>query len=104
VKLASRFSRTRREPCSRCSRPPESTRCERPPESGDFSWHELATTDYEAAFELYADLFGWQKSEAMGGQVLHGPMVVPGGDMIVTCLDPQGALFTLHSTGKGEGG
>jgi predicted enzyme related to lactoylglutathione lyase len=32
-----------------------------------------------------------------GGQVLNGPMEVPGGDMIVNCMDPQGAAFSLHS-------
>lgn len=35
------------------------------PESGDFSWHELATTDYEAALGYYSDLFGWEKQDAM---------------------------------------
>ena len=33
----------------------------------------------------------------LGGQVLNGPMDVPGGDRIVQCLDPQGAAFALHS-------
>ncbi len=33
-----------------------------------------------------------------GGRILHGPMQVPGGDWIVQCADPQGALFSL--TGK----
>ena len=36
-----------------------------------------------------------------GGQVLHGPAEVPGGDFILTCLDPQGAAFSLHHTSKG---
>lgn len=35
------------------------------PEIGDVSWHELATTDHEAAFEFYSDLFGWEKDQAM---------------------------------------
>jgi predicted enzyme related to lactoylglutathione lyase len=35
------------------------------PEPGDISWHELATTDYEAAFDYYSDLFGWEKQQAM---------------------------------------
>ena len=35
------------------------------PEPGDVSWHELATTDSEAAFDYYADLFGWEKQDAM---------------------------------------
>ena len=34
----------------------------RSPRHGDFSWHELQTTDYQAAFDFYADLFGWQKT------------------------------------------
>jgi predicted enzyme related to lactoylglutathione lyase len=31
-----------------------------------------------------------------GGQVLHGPMEVPGGSRVAQCKDPQGALFALH--------
>jgi uncharacterized protein len=30
-------------------------------------------------------------------QVLNGPMEVPGG-LIAQCLDPQGAMFALHSS------
>lgn len=33
--------------------------------------------------------------EASGGQVVHGPMEVPGGDWIVNGIDPQGAAFAL---------
>lgn len=122
-----------------------------PPKVGEFSWHELATTDREAACEFYSELFGWEKLEAMdmgdagiyqiygrhgiplggmfnkpsempgppgwlyyirvadvreatdrvrqlGGQVLNGPMEVPGGDLIAQCMDPQGAMFALHSS------
>jgi predicted enzyme related to lactoylglutathione lyase/NifU-like protein involved in Fe-S cluster formation len=121
------------------------------PNIGEFSWHELATTDYEAAWNFYHDLFGWEKDSAMdmgpagmyqlfkrngvqlggmynkpadmpapphwlcyakvddvqkrvdtiknlGGQILVGPMEVPGGDWIVVGMDPQGAAFALHST------
>jgi predicted enzyme related to lactoylglutathione lyase len=32
---------------------------------GHFSWHELYTTDHEAAFEFYSEIFGWKKTEAM---------------------------------------
>ena len=32
----------------------------------------------------------------LGGQVVNGPMEVPGGDFIAQCLDPQGALFAVH--------
>ena len=30
-----------------------------------------------------------------GGQVINGPMQVPGGSCIVQCLDPQGAMFEM---------
>lgn len=33
----------------------------------------------------------------MGGTVLNGPMEVPGGDIVAQCVDPQGAVFALHS-------
>jgi hypothetical protein len=118
------------------------------PEVGQFSWHELATTDLDGAFAFYADLFAWERQEAMdmgpagtyqiygqgdvpyggmfvkppempavawlyyvrvadmeaavekvkagGGQVINGPMEVPGGDSIAQCLDPQGAMFAVH--------
>jgi hypothetical protein len=118
---------------------------------GQFSWNELATSDYKKAFSFYSDLFGWEPKEAMdmgeagiyqlygrgessfggmfnkpdempgppmwlyyikvedvkasakkveelGGQVINGPMEVPGGDLIAQCVDPQGALFAIHST------
>lgn len=120
------------------------------PAVGEFSWHELATTDQVAAFDFYHRLFGWQKAtdfdmgemgiyqmygrfpdvplggiftrpkempvnawlhyvrvpdvrpavekvKELGGQVVNGPMEVPGGDLIAQCLDPQGAMFALHS-------
>jgi predicted enzyme related to lactoylglutathione lyase len=31
-----------------------------------------------------------------GGQVVNGPMDVPGGDRVAQCVDPQGAMFALH--------
>jgi predicted enzyme related to lactoylglutathione lyase len=34
--------------------------------------------------------------KASGGQVLNGPMDVPGGSRIANCVDPQGATFSLH--------
>jgi predicted enzyme related to lactoylglutathione lyase len=33
--------------------------------------------------------------KAGGGQVLHGPMEVPGGSWVAQCMDPQGAPFAL---------
>lgn len=123
---------------------------EAPPEIGDASWHELYTTDADAAMKFYVDLFGWKPTTSMdmgpmgkyhmfgrtnelggmmnkpkemadvppnwgiyfrvpdinaaverikanGGQILNGPMEVPGGDMIVNAMDPQGAAFSLHA-------
>jgi predicted enzyme related to lactoylglutathione lyase len=121
-----------------------------PPNVGEFSWHELTTTDHQSAYDFYQKLFGWDKTgdfdmgeagmyqmygrgelplggmwtkpadmpmppnwlyyiqvpnvdeaaervKALGGQVLNGPMEVPGGDRIAQCLDPQGAAFAVHS-------
>src|SRR5882757_7568242 len=31
---------------------------------GEFTWHELATTDYAAALRFYIELFGWGKGPA----------------------------------------
>jgi uncharacterized protein len=119
------------------------------PQVGEFSWHELVTTDHAAALAFYSALFGWESTgtsdmgpmgiyqmfgrkgrtlggmfnkpadmpapphwllyvrvkdvrmaaelvKALGGQVLMGPVEVPGEDWIVQCLDPQGAVFALH--------
>lgn len=131
------------------------------PKLSEFSWHELMTTNHEAAFAFYAALFGWERMgefdmgapvgvylmfgqpghqpagapealayggmyttspavpmppswlyyirvpsaddavetvKALGGQVLNGPMEVPGGDFIAQCMDPQGGMFAVHST------
>ena len=129
------------------SSPPKEAEGE--PKLGDVSWHELYTTDADAAMTFYTTLFGWKPTESMdmgdmgkyqmfgrafplggmmnkppnmaqmpsawsiyfriddvhagaervkanGGQVLNGPMEVPGGDWIVNCMDPQGAAFSLH--------
>jgi hypothetical protein len=34
-----------------------------PPQAGEHSWHELMTGDYQAAFDFYSSLFGWQKMD-----------------------------------------
>jgi predicted enzyme related to lactoylglutathione lyase len=41
-----------------------------PREVGDVSWHELMTTDADAALKFYGQIFGWQESSAMD----MGPM------------------------------
>jgi predicted enzyme related to lactoylglutathione lyase len=131
----------------------------KPPEGmppvGEFSWHELATTDHEAAFAFYSELFGWEKTSSFdmgpemgvyqlygrggaplggmytkgpnppgppawlhyarvadvnaaaeavpghGGQILHGPVEVPGGDWIVMVADNQGTPFAVHQVKAG---
>jgi uncharacterized protein len=35
-----------------------------------------------------------------GGTVLHGPAVVPGGQQIAQCFDPQGAMFGMVAPGR----
>jgi hypothetical protein len=40
------------------------------PEVGEFSWHELRTTDGEAAWRFYEQLFGWTATSSMD----MGPM------------------------------
>lgn len=31
------------------------------PKKGEYSWHELATDDFQAAFDFYSSLFGWEE-------------------------------------------
>ena len=38
-----------------------------------------------------------ERIKANGGQILNGPMEVPGGDQVVNAMDPQGAAFSLHA-------
>jgi Predicted enzyme related to lactoylglutathione lyase len=42
------------------------------PQQGEFSWHELTTTDHAAAFDFYSRIFGWEKTESFD----MGPMGV----------------------------
>ena len=120
------------------------------PQIGEFSWHELGTSNREEAFQFYSQLFGWKETSSMdmgdgetyqmfglddgvpiggvykltkqladappnwmgyvrvadvdpaidavkqgGGQVLNGPMDIPGG-RIAVFMDPQGAAFAAH--------
>ncbi len=50
---------------------------EGPPKKGEFSWHELTTSDHNAAFDFYSNLFGWQKQDEfdmgpMGKYLMYG--------------------------------
>jgi uncharacterized protein len=40
---------------------------------GEFTWHELATTDSAGAMSFYSELFGWEKGDAhdMGGMGIY---------------------------------
>ena len=48
--------------------------------SGAIGWHELHTTDWEAAFTFYQDLFGWERSLAndMGPMGIYQTFSVAG--------------------------
>jgi uncharacterized protein len=72
------------------------------PQPGHFSWQELATTDYKAAFAFYQALFGWEKTAehdmgAMGiyfmyglnGQALGGMFNKPPGMPTAWCCYAQ---------------
>ena len=61
----------------------------RSPEMPVSAWLLYATVpDIDAAVEAV---------KAGGGQLLNGPMEVPGGDRVAQCTDPQGAAFALHA-------
>jgi predicted enzyme related to lactoylglutathione lyase len=82
--------------------PPDDT----PP--ADFSWHELATTDWRAAWDFYRGLFGWERdsememspgetyfmfkraggARAMGG-IYHKPAEVPVANWLPYILVPN---------------
>lgn len=40
------------------------------------------------------------QAKELGATLLSGPMEVPGGDRVAQLVDPQGAVFALHSTGS----
>jgi predicted enzyme related to lactoylglutathione lyase len=44
---------------------------------------------------------GAERVQKAGGQVINGPMEVPGGDWIAQGIDPQGAMFAIHSAKQG---
>ena len=54
-----------------------------------------------AAWMPYAMVADAKASAALaqnnGGKIVNGPMEVPGGDWIAQGMDPQGAMFSVHS-------
>jgi predicted enzyme related to lactoylglutathione lyase len=69
------------------SSPMDSGGKETPPKRGEFSWHELATSDWRAAVDFYSAVFGWEKQAEhdmgpeMGKYVLFGSNGVMRGGM-----------------------
>lgn len=69
---------------------------------GQFSWHELMTTDYQKAYEFYKDLFGWEVTEDMdmgpaGKYRMYGQNGVPyGGMMNLTPDMPMPPAWNLY--------
>ena len=61
--------------------PPEGSQGAKPG-PGEFTWHELATTDAAAALDFYVALFGWEKGAAhdMGGMGTYQLLSVQGTD------------------------
>jgi predicted enzyme related to lactoylglutathione lyase len=63
-----------------------------PTKPGYVGWHELHGVDAIDAAQ--------SRVKSAGGQVIHGPMQVPGGSWIINGLDPQGAMFALVAPKK----
>ena len=58
-----------------------------PPEVPHSIWnHYIGVADIDRAVEAIG---------ANGGQILQGPMEIPGGEFSVNGIDPQGATFGL---------
>lgn len=61
-----------------------------PPSVGDFSWHELATTDLDGALRFYTQLFGWGKGPTHNmGEMGDYQLFTQGGKQI-------GGIYKLH--------
>ena len=120
------------------------------PREGHVAWNELVTADPDGAHSFYAEMFGWEKADAMdmgpmgtyqmyrngegrdfmfgammkkpdempvslwayyirvpdvdaaatyvaeqGGQLVNGPMEIPGGEYVFQAMDPQGAMVSI---------
>lgn len=64
---------------------------------GSFGWHELRTSDWSAAFDFYAGLFGWTKTEAMdmGGMGTYQTFAA-GADMIGGMMSSDQRPYWLY--------
>jgi uncharacterized protein len=64
---------------------------------GEFTWHELATTDYAAAMSFYSELFGWEKGpEHDMGQMGVYQLIVHGGAQVGGIYNLQGSSTPAH--------
>ncbi len=79
------------------------------PKTGEFSWHELATTDHEAAFRFYQQLFGWEVTGrhdmgAMGTYQLFGLEGTSFGGMYSRTREPPAPPQWLSYASVGDAG
>jgi predicted enzyme related to lactoylglutathione lyase len=81
---------------------PENSRAEPVgmPPAGSFSWHELVTTDHEAAFAFYSGLFGWDALARhdmgpMGIYLIFGSNGVQRGGMFIKPAENPGPPYWL---------
>jgi predicted enzyme related to lactoylglutathione lyase len=87
---------------------------------GRFVWYDLMSPDTEASKTFYTRVLGlgharrsWcyyvrvndvretiDKVQQNKGQVINGPMEVPGGDWIAQCRDTSGGMFAVHQIAR----
>jgi len=67
------------------------------PNEGDFSWHELATTDPDAALPFYSELFGWKAGPRHDmGEIGFYQIFTQGGRQIGGIYKLQPGITTSH--------
>lgn len=87
------------------------------PELGEFSWHELSTSDADAAWAFYSEVFGWHETSRMDmgemgfyqifgrgahpiGGIFNGPPGTPAGWLLyVRVPDVHAAAETVKAAG-----
>jgi uncharacterized protein len=80
-----------------------------PPRFGDFSWHELVTTDHQAAFRFYQAVFAWEKLDEhdmgpMGTYLIYGRGGVQLGGMFKKPAEMPGpSTFVFYVRGGDVG-
>ena len=94
-----------------------------PPAAGTIGWHELYTTDLDAGFAFYSELFGWTKLGDMdmgpagtyrvfdqgdhkqmgdGGMMLKAPYIAAPSWTFYFCVDSIGGAVQRVETGGGK--